>query len=399
MIAASCKVMRTRLTLVALWTVAVAILATPACNDDGKHAVGTATSPAATTESLPADVARIVDVLLTGDINGFNLLIEELPEACAATPSGVGSPPRCPPGVPDGGTINTFRYIGCERGYPGEQQREVTERILKQHRKLYAVFKPTSATLFHLFPKGEYSLVFVSDLPLGDPLAERYEVRAGRIIGMWLGCGSGLDTVRRMTDDVASFVIRPAFSLPTPTPVPPTPAAGPDGYPLARRTGIVPAPDTVLGALESRIPERILAHFQFYPIGCITAPTGFPQPPFCQTGQPVGSLVQVFPVAGCEGNFQQRDVAIGVAQELADPVLRIWAIYRQQPSQPGTVYEFPRGSMVIVLNRPGSFAAGQGIAVQIEGGNILSVWFGCGTSAPEMLKGVAAGQFVLPPPR
>lgn len=275
-----------------------------ACGGDSTISTGTATastsepSAAATDEShpLPAEVARVVDVLLAGDINGFNALLEELPEPCATTPSGVGSPPRCPPGVPDGGTINTFRYVASERGYPGEQQREVTERVLKRQRTLYAVFKPTPGTLFQIIPKGEYSLVFVSDLPLSEPHAERYEVRGGRIVGMWLGSGPGLDTVRRMIEDVSSFVVRPAFALPTPTPVPPTPAAGADGYPLTRQTGIAPGPDTVLRALESGIPLRILAHFQFYPVGCITIPTGFSQPPFCQTGQPVGTPVEVFPV-------------------------------------------------------------------------------------------------------
>ena len=396
-----------RLAVSSLLTGVALALIGVACGGDSTISTGTATastskpSAAATDEShpLPAEVARVVDVLLAGDINGFNALLEELPEPCATTPSGVGSPPRCPPGVPDGGTINTFRYVASERGDPGEQQREVTERVLKRQRTLYAVFKPTPGTLFRTIPKGEYSLVFLSETSPGEPLGERYEVRGGRIVGMWLGSGPGLDTVRRMIEDVSSFVVRPTFALPTPTPLPPTPAAGADGYPLTRQTGIAPGADTVLRALESGIPLRILGHFQFYPIGCITALTGFPQPPFCQTGQTVGTPVEVFPVLGCEGNFRQRDMALSVARELADPALRIWAVYRQEPRKPTAVNEFPRGSIVIVLNRPGGVVAGPGIALQTEEANIISAWFGCGTSASEMLKDVQSAQFVLPPPR
>lgn len=159
-------------------------------------------TPGTQVSTLSPDVASVVDVLLRGDISAFNSLLEELPEPCAAQPSGVGSPPPCPTGVPDGGIINTFRYISCERGYPGEQQREVTERILKQKRTLYAVFQPQPGTLFSLIPKGEYSLVFISETPQGEQLGERYEVRGGRLVGMWLACGPGLDTVRRMTSRI-----------------------------------------------------------------------------------------------------------------------------------------------------------------------------------------------------
>ncbi|MBA4181787.1 MAG: hypothetical protein C0506_14450 [Anaerolinea sp.] len=341
----------------------------------------------------------MVDVLVRGDVSAFNSLLDELPEPCATNPSGVGSPPPCPTGVPDGGTINTFRYISCERGYPGEQQREVTERILKQKRKLYAVFQPQPVTLFTLIPKGEYSLIFISETAQGEQLGERYEVRGGRLVGMWLACGPGLDTVRRMAEDVANWIVPPQVALPTPTPIPPTPAAGPDGYPLNRRTGMVPGPDIVLDALESRDPLRIQAHFTFYPIGCVTSPTGFPQPPFCEANQPSGTPVQVFPVLGCEGSFQTREQAIPAARELADTSIRIWAIYQQTPRTPQAVYEFPLGSQVVVLNRPGGFPSGQGLALQVEGGNILSVWFGCGTSAAEMVEDVAASQLLLAPPR
>src|SRR3990172_8685299 len=149
--------------------------ATETARAGGSPTVPQSETPGTQVPALPPDVGRVVDVLIAGDVGAFNSLLEELPEPCAAHPSGVGSPPPCPTGVPDGGTINTFRYISCERGYPGEQQREVTERILKQKRKLYAVFQPQPGTLFTLIPKGEYSLIFISETPQGEQLGERYE--------------------------------------------------------------------------------------------------------------------------------------------------------------------------------------------------------------------------------
>lgn len=384
----------------------IGVLGLAGCSDESPPRSVTATaaasaSPARTItppgiSALPPEVANVANVILAGDVAAFNALIEELPEPCAANPQGVGSSPKCPPGVPDGGTINTFRYMNCERGYPGDQQREAIANLFSwPNRRFYAAYRPGPAGLpFQLSPAGEYSLIFISDARDGLPIASRFEVRGGRVVLMWTACGPGWDVVSRMTADATAFVAGPAFALPTPTPVPPTPAAGPDGYPLGRRTGLRPGPDIVLGALETANPLLIMAHFHFIGIGCITAPTGFPQPPFCEPGQPAGTNVQVFPVMQTEGTYQTRDQALATAAQLAQPGVRIWAIYRQGAPGAGPYSPAPEGSTVIVLNTAGKVA----IALVTDGGNIESVWF-TGRSAPEAVAGVPASWYILPPPR
>jgi hypothetical protein len=377
---------------------AVTVLALAACGGDSKQPPRTTTGTASATAAPSAepgsrrtgipDVDRIIDVVESGDVAAFMALLERFPEKCAANPMGVGSPPRCPPGVPDGGTVETFRWVACERGYESELDGVVMSWSARKS-TLYAAFKGPPGYVFTFIDlaKGDYSLVFVDNLNVGT----RIEVAKGRVIGAWFGCGPGDDTVKRMIDDAGgSFLVPPAYALaaPTSTPVPTA-----DGYPLSRGTGVFEV-DLVLGALESGNAARIAAHFRLQPIGCITEPVGIPSPPFCKEGQAKGTPVEVMPVAGCEGEYLERFELPAVADRLAKPGLRLFAVHHQTATRPGPA-NFPLPRFIVILNDP---ATNTGMQLSVDGGYIQGIWWGCGATARQLLRDVPAASFILAPP-
>ncbi len=329
------------------------------------------------------EVDHLIELILAKDTAGLLALANSFPEKCSTTPpQGVGSRPLCPPGTPDGGDVFTTRGLGCESqalSYLFDNY------LLKANLTLYTVFRPTAGELFNYLPKGEYSIVFDSD----NFFPQRYEVGGGRLNGVWVGCGGGPDMLRRMTADAGSnYIIPRAFVLPAPTP---TPAPDKSGYPDGWDTG-VPGVNIAVQAVMSRNAPRIAAHFKLSSIGCITEPVGFPSPPFCKEGQAKGTPVDVLLVVGCDGSLREASELARVSQQLAAPDLRLYAVYRrlapQDPVAP------PDGDYRVILNQPGSTS----IELGIDGGQIVSVWFGCGATATEMAARVPKASWILPPP-
>jgi len=104
----------------------------------------------------------------------------------------------------------------------------------------------------------------------------------------------------------------------------------------------------------------------------------------CRGGEAPGTLVEGFPMGGCEPFIVRRDaVPMALAAMLAD-VARVFAVYYEPELGPGGFVA------VFQRERPES-----GLAVTIAEGRVSSVSSGCG--APRDLV-AGAGPFLIAPP-
>lgn len=191
-----------------------------------------------------------------------------------------------------------------------------------------------------------------------------------------------------MADAGTNYVLQPAFVLPAPTP---TPAPDKSGYPDGWDTG-VPGVNIAVSSITSRNAPRIASHFKLSPVGCRTEPSGFPAPPLCKEGQAKGSLVDVLLVLYCEGTLQEAARLPQLSQQLADSRLRLFAVY-ELPSPQDPLRQL-WGKYAAILNQPD----GTGVQLGIDGGEIVSIWFGCGTTAADLAARVPKANWILPPP-
>lgn len=181
----------------ALAAVAVMLALVPVADDDRDallRPVAPGTPPAGsgspvatpTPVQLTSQVDRAIRAVVDADYLAFRALLVNLPEPCSSDPAGRNAPPRCPAGVPDGGTVETFRYQDCERGYP--QDLDATFRsVLAAGYRLYSASLSVGPARPAFLPGGDYRLVFIA--PTGAALS--LEVTLGGIISAWLGCGLG----------------------------------------------------------------------------------------------------------------------------------------------------------------------------------------------------------------
>lgn len=138
---------------------------------------------------------RIVTALVDGDITTIASLFTLLPEPCAVNPQGVGSRPKCPPGVPDGGEVQMARAMACERAYlstPDDFEQLLASRYRFPH-WLYAAYRTDGSLKFNFVPTGNLALVIAEGLGTNGEAASIWYVEDGRIVGAWLGCGGGPD--------------------------------------------------------------------------------------------------------------------------------------------------------------------------------------------------------------
>ncbi len=330
------------------------------------------------------EVDNVIELVLSKDTAGLLAIANTFPEKCSTTPpQRLGSLPLCGPGTPDGGDILSTRGMGCERQTP---KYLLETFLLDSDLTLYAVFRPPAGDIFGYVPKGDYSIVFSGT----KHFPERYEVRGGRLNGVQIGCGGGPEILKAMMADAGTnYVLPPAFTLPAPTP---TLAPSKSGYEDSKQVGITSV-DVIIGTVRSRDLQRITEHFKLSPIGCITEPVGFPSPPYCKAGQPRGSPVDVIPVGvGCEGELWERFELPRLAQRLATPGLRLYAVYERQSRTPPL--GLPEGKYGVIFSSPDGWA----LELAVDSERILAVSGGCGATAADLAANARRADWILPPP-
>jgi DNA-binding CsgD family transcriptional regulator len=141
---------------------------------------------------LTGDAAtdRIVRALVDGDIQTIFSSFVFYPEPCAANPQGVGSPPKCPPGVPDGGVVQMARVMACERTYlrTSDDFQQLFKPVYHYPHWLYAIYRTDGTTKFDFVPGGKLAIVVAAGL-INSEAASTWYVEDGRIVGALLGCG------------------------------------------------------------------------------------------------------------------------------------------------------------------------------------------------------------------
>ncbi|MCC7364027.1 MAG: helix-turn-helix transcriptional regulator [Dehalococcoidia bacterium] len=138
------------------------------------------------------EIDPIIIALVTNSYAALAGRVQLFPEPCAADPQGVGSPPRCPDGVPDGGSVQTARVATCERAYlgdsPGQWEGLLRPSFAFPH-NVYAVFPSQPPQYFtDWLPAGEVTVVIS-----GDSGNSAWRLDNGRIVGVELGCGFAAD--------------------------------------------------------------------------------------------------------------------------------------------------------------------------------------------------------------
>jgi hypothetical protein len=152
---------------------------------------------------------RLIRAVVDGDIRAIASSFELLPEPCATNPQGVGSPPKCPPGVPDGGEVLMARVMACERAYlstPADFE-ALLKPLLRFPHTLYAVYATDGAFRFDFVPTGKLAIVTAEGPGRGE-WAQTWFVSEGRFTGALLGCG---ESAARAVAGVApgAFLIPP----------------------------------------------------------------------------------------------------------------------------------------------------------------------------------------------
>ncbi len=115
-------------------------------------------------------------------------------------------------------------------------------------------------------------------------------------------------------------------------------------------------------------------------------------PPACPAGQPVGTRVDVFPVATCEGELRPASSVRPTLDQVmqAKPVLI--GVYRApKPYLPPVQAE-----QVIVFSRtPTEGVTGPlGAGLVVVGGRLAGIWFGCGAKPTEIVPPGTAPLFL-----
>jgi hypothetical protein len=183
-----------------------------------------------------------------------------------------------------------------------------------------------------------------------------------------------------------------AIPTPLPTALPtvaltPTPSLAAPWHPADARTGIGDI-DRIIAAILAGDLAAKEALVSYTTTPCTTA-LGMGGPPKCQAGESDGTLVEVFPVLGQEGEYARRD---GIARILDLTVKGLYAVYRV-PADAYREEYWPAGDygIVFVGDREGltivAHAAG-GAIVRLD----LALW------APAIVVARDAGELLLPPP-
>lgn len=105
-------------------------------------------------------VDTVIDAGLTGDPQDLRNLIYFSPLPCT-TREGLGGPPKCLPGEPDGTVVEAFPVLGSEGGHVRKPEVDAWEGLSSA--KLYAVYRTTRSNTYsdEFYPAGEFAVVFI----------------------------------------------------------------------------------------------------------------------------------------------------------------------------------------------------------------------------------------------
>lgn len=110
---------------------------------------------------------------------------------------------------------------------------------------------------------------------------------------------------------------------------------------------------------------------------------GAGSPPACPAGQPVGTRVDVFPVATCEGELRPASSVRATLDQVMQGKPVLTGVYRApRPYLPPI-----QGEQVVVFSRTptGGVTGPLGAGLVVAGGKLAGIWFGCGAKPTEIV--------------
>lgn len=148
-----------------------------------------------------AELDTIIETALSGDSAGLRSLIEFTPAHCTNA-EGLGGPPKCLPDEPEGALVEVLPFLGPEGNFIRRSDMEDWNGV--QVESLYAVYEVSDAAYSdENYPRGEYALVFLTDLGASIAL----QVTKGRIVRIDYGFMAPLVIDQNM---VARYLVEPA---------------------------------------------------------------------------------------------------------------------------------------------------------------------------------------------
>lgn len=173
------------ITMVAAIMIAIVFAA---CDDtDEPSAESSPTSPAATSVPAPSIITEIEDAVASGDPAQLESLIEFRPVACIIEPQGIGAPPFCAEGEPEGTLVDAVLLTGCE-GSPSRREDVVANSLpnLAGDHSLWAAYEYTSTAVLD---GASYYIIFERPEPFASSTGFAFTLSETGIIAIHFGCG------------------------------------------------------------------------------------------------------------------------------------------------------------------------------------------------------------------
>ncbi|MEO8540748.1 MAG: hypothetical protein ABI577_13495 [bacterium] len=298
-----------------------------------------------------AIVDRFIGAMLTADATELPALVDYHDVACEVSPMGIGAPPPCPPGVPDGTPIRLISGSSCE-GYFITAP-EAGEQLMSAAQRGVSVFSASR------LPGGGYAVILT---PPGGGTSQSaaqaimgavYRLSERGVVSIAHPCGPSARTTSLQYPD---YLIQPP-------PLPAVPAA-------TQHTGIAGV-DAIIDAVVVRDIATLLARTKQVEVGCGSDRWL----PYCGD-QPAGTLIETTEIRQCgdqlwftrDGMLYDIDYQIG-------PSPTIFAVTRRA-----------EGGYAVVVDARGDPAqrdGGHAIVVSPEG-EILVFDRGCQQSPQEL---------------
>jgi hypothetical protein len=162
-------------------------------------ATETSTSQPTATESpeeltgVPA-VDAVIGAVLAGNLDDIESRVELRSLACGSQ-GGIGGPPPCPSGQPDGTTVQAFPVATCEGEWrPDSSVRASFQPLMEHAPELYAVYG-MPPQFQERMPDGQYVAVFSYDAGSQGRLGAGVVISADSVVGLWYGCGATADQI------------------------------------------------------------------------------------------------------------------------------------------------------------------------------------------------------------
>lgn len=335
---------------------------------------GSATPALATLPPPPTTGVAIVDqfiaAALSGDATKLGPLMDYQPIACSIDQHGIGAPPSCPTGEPDGSAVGAIFVGSCEGGYVSES--EMPGLLSRWNLGFDSVWSASLIQSSGSAGLDSYAVIltfkrWADGAPTRDPRPGLLFSLSSKGVTRWSsGCAV---SARALSLRYASYLIPP-----------PPLQAPPAGTPS---TGIAVV-DAIINALVVRDIATLAQRTSTTPVGCGTDRWL----PRCPGARPNGTLVDAVIREGCERTW--TDYSLGEDYDLRiGPKPTVVAVAVGDGSD-GVTYWIVFSGSDSSQQRDGGRALGV-----TDGGQIAVINGGCSQSAEELAK--TFGKFVIAP--